>query len=62
MKKTRIFLVIGCLMILIAIKFFLFAITHPTNSFPWSNGITYSIYTLYLIVTGCMFYMSRKTK
>lgn len=62
MNKKRIFLGIGYLMVLIAITFFNYAIHHTVGSFPWSNEITYSIYALYLIVTGCMFYMSRKTK
>lgn len=62
MNKKRIFFMIGCSMVAIAITFFNYAIHHTTGSFPWSNEITYSIYASYLMITGCMFYMSRKTK
>lgn len=62
MNKKRIFFMIGCSMVAIAITFFNYAIHHTTESFPWSNEITYSIYKLYLIITGCMFFMSWKAK
>ena len=36
-------------MLIVAIAFVIFALTHPTASFPWSNTITYILYIVYFI-------------
>ena len=43
------------LMLMIAAVFFVFAVTHPTASFPWSNTITYSMYAVYLLIMLLLF-------
>lgn len=62
MKREKIFFGVGCLMVLVAIGFMVFALNHPEMSFPWSNNITYVIYVVYLVVTIFMFCISKKTK
>lgn len=51
-KQSRI---AAAAMLLLAIGFFVFAITHPTASFPWSNTITYTLYGVYLSVMTVLF-------
>lgn len=46
-KKTS--RTIGLIMLIVAIAFVIFALTHPTASFPWSNTITYILYIVYFI-------------
>ena len=47
-KKTS--KMIGVIMLIVAIAFVIFALTHPTASFPWSNTITYILYIVYFII------------
>lgn len=51
-KKSRI---IASIMLVAAIAFFAFAITHPTASFPWSNTITYFVYAIYILIMVVLF-------
>ena len=51
---------IGWVMVVAAIAFVAFALGHPEASFPWSNGITYTIYGLYAIVTLGLLILPRK--
>lgn len=60
MKKSKIFLIMGILMLVIAIAFFMYALNHPEASFPWSLTATYIFYIVYLIVTLLMFILARK--
>ena len=46
-KKTS--WTIGLIMLIVAIAFVIFALTHPTASFPWSNTLTYILYIVYFI-------------
>lgn len=62
MKKSSVFLIIGCVMVVGAIAFVMYALNHPEQSFPWSNGITYFIYAVYLLVTIGVFFLSAKSK
>ncbi len=62
MKKSRVFFCVGCIMLVIAIAFVLFALNHPEASFPWGNSITYIIYMIYIIITISMFVLWRKSK
>ena len=62
MKREKIFFGVGCLMVVVAIGFMVFALNHPEMSFTWSNNITYVIYVVYLVVTIFMFCISKKTK
>lgn len=52
--------VIAGIMLLFAIGFSLFAITHPTASFPWSNTVTYSIYVIYVLIMVVLFVAPHK--
>lgn len=56
-KKSRI---IASIMLIVAIAFFVFAITHPTASFPWSNTITYFIYAVYVVIMVLLFIAPHK--
>lgn len=60
MRKEKLFLLIGILMLLIAMIFILVALNHPEMSFPWSNTVTYIIYGIYVIIMILMFAMSKK--
>lgn len=51
---------IGWVMVAVAALFVAFALGHPEASFPWSNGITYTIYGLYIIVTLGLLVLPRK--
>ena len=42
--------IIGLIMVVIAIAFVVFALSHPEMSFPWSNTITWVLYGLYALV------------
>ena len=50
MKKS-ISRIIGVIMLIIAIVFIMFALNHPEKSFPWSNAITWLLYSVYFLVT-----------
>ena len=43
---------IGAVLLAAAVIFVFFALGHPEMSFPWSNTITYLLYSAYLIITG----------
>ena len=53
MKKTC--RIIAIIMLLAAIGFFVYAINNPQFSWPWSNGITYTIYGVYIAITAVLF-------
>ena len=50
MKRKRIFLVIGIIMMALAIGFIVYALNHPEGSFPWNNQITHIIYGGYIAI------------
>jgi protein-S-isoprenylcysteine O-methyltransferase Ste14 len=60
MKKSNAFLIIGCVMILVAVIFIIFALSHPEMSFTVSNDVTYTIYVVYLIVTAVMLITAKR--
>ena len=37
---------LGLLLLVLAVCFVVYALGHPTGSFPWSNSVTYAIYLL----------------
>lgn len=39
--------IISAIMIIAAVIFILYALNHPEAGFPWSIGITYTIYAVY---------------
>ena len=45
-KKTR--RIIAFIMLIFAVGFIGFALCHPEASWPWGNGVSYTIYGLYL--------------
>ena len=47
--------IIALIMLIVAAVFFVYAINHPTASFPWSNTVTYSIYSIYVLIMAVMF-------
>lgn len=51
-KKSR---AVASVMLIAALAFFVFAVTHPTASFPWSNAVTYWIYAVYVLVMALLF-------
>lgn len=42
---------IGIGLLVIAVAFVGYALGHPEASFPWSSGVTYSIYAVYAAAT-----------
>ena len=58
-KKCRI---IASVMLVAAIGFIAFALSHPNSSFPWSNTVTYSIYGIYALVMIVLFIAPFKNK
>ena len=48
MKLSRI---VGAALLAAAVIFVIFALNHPEMSFPWSNGITYTLYGAYAVIT-----------
>ena len=62
MRKSKVFLSIGCLMVLIAVIFIVLSLNHPEMSFPWANGITYIFYMIYLMAVIAMFVLWLKMK
>ena len=42
--------IIAVIMLIIAVCFLSFALTHPEASFPWSNSVTYIIYIIYVVI------------
>lgn len=47
--------IIAAVMLVLAIAFLTFALTHPNASFPWSNTVTYVIYAVYVLAMAVMF-------
>ena len=41
----------GLVMLIIAVAFIMFAVSHPEMSFPWNNTIAWLLYGLYVLVT-----------
>lgn len=60
MKKSKVFLCIGVLLIVIAIIFVFFALSHPEMSFIGGNAVAYPVYALYFIITVVMFVLAKK--
>ena len=46
---------IASMMLIVAICFVGFALSHPEGAFPWSNTATYTIYGLYALVMIALF-------
>lgn len=44
----------GAAMLAGAACFFVYALHHPEQSFPWPNGVTYAIYALYLAAAAVL--------
>ena len=60
MPDRKIFRSIAWVMLIAAVIFLVYAVTHPTASFPWSNAITYTLYAVYILVMLVLFVASRK--
>ena len=54
--------IIAVLMLLLAIGFFCYAVTHPVASFPWGLSVTYTIYGVYLLVMAVLFAAPREIR
>ncbi len=52
MSKCRRYFIIGCILMIVAISFILYGVNNPQASFPWSNSVTYVIYSIYGLLTG----------
>lgn len=46
---------IAGIMLMIAVVFVIFALNNPQASFPWSNSVTYAIYSGYAVVMATLF-------
>jgi len=62
MTAKRVFRWIGIAMLLMAVGFVWFAVTHPQASWPWSNPISYGIYFAYFVGIVVCFLASLKKK
>ena len=60
MPNKKMFRSIAWVMLIAAVIFLVYAVTHPTASFPWSNAITYTLYAVYIHVMLVLFVASRK--
>ena len=60
--KKNVSRIIGLVMVVIAIAFVVFALNHPEMSFPWSNTITWVLYSLYALVTAVVLIAPAKKK
>ena len=60
MPDRKILRSIAWVMLIAAVIFLVYAVTHPTASFPWSNTITYALYAVYILVMLVLFVASRK--
>lgn len=49
--------IMGIIMAIGGVIFFVFALNHPEMSFPWSNAVTYFLYLVYIGVT--IFFLRR---
>jgi Ca2+/H+ antiporter len=58
--KKKILLIIAVSMLIFGVAFFIYAINHPTLSFPWNNTITYSIYFIYFVCMIFCFIASKR--
>lgn len=48
-RRINFILILGIIMPVGAIFFLTYALNHPQASFPWSNHVTYLIYTFYIV-------------
>ncbi|WDV45150.1 hypothetical protein PV797_16735 [Clostridiaceae bacterium M8S5] len=62
MNKSKLFLVIGSLMVIVMIVFVGYAFRHPEMSFGIGIEATYTIYTIYILIMIVMFVLSAKLK
>ena len=53
---------IAVIMLVIAIVFIFIALNNPQASFPWSNGITYILYGVYVCLMIVLFIAPFKRK
>lgn len=61
-KENTVLIFIALAMILFGIGFCLYAITHPSVSFGWSNAVTYSIYIIYILIILILVFFGAKGK
>ena len=45
---------IGAGLLVIAAAFLVYVLNHPEGSFPWPNGVTYTLYAVYAVVTAAL--------
>ena len=55
MKKVVSFVLVLAMVLALAVGFIGFALGHPEASWPWSNGVSYTIYGVYLGVMVLLF-------
>jgi len=61
MSKSKVFLIVGIVMVVIMIAFVAFALQHPEGSFKGGNKVAYPAYIIYLVTTIAMFILSKTT-
>ena len=52
--KKRTLRIIAAVMLSAAAGFLLYAFSHPEQSWPWSNSISYAIYGVYLLIAAVL--------
>lgn len=62
MSKFKRYALISIVLLIAAICFIVYAVTHPESSFPWSNTLTYLLYGLYGVLTGIMCGLTYKNR
>ncbi|MGN0593642.1 MAG: hypothetical protein ACI4I6_00655 [Hominimerdicola sp.] len=55
MKKSWIFLIIGILMLIVAIVFVCYSLSHPESSWNLPLNVVYTIYFLYFVANVTCF-------
>ena len=60
-KKSRrpILRTIAWLMLAAAVAFFVYALNHPELSWPWGNGVTFTIYGIYGVIMLILFFIHK---
>jgi len=60
--NRKIPLSVSIVMLVFAAGFVVYALNNPQAGFPWSNGITYTIYLVYIGIMIGLFVLSRVVK
>ena len=54
-SHRSILMTVAWLMLAAAVAFFIYALNHPELSWPWSNGVTFTLYGIYGVIMLVLF-------